>query len=51
MRHYGLRTKTRGHSLLTLGSAPGGAVEEGKEEDKGHSRDIDKGGDQQETVD
>ena len=51
MRHYDFRTETRGHSLPTLGSTPGGAVEEGEDEDKGHPRGMDEGGDQQETVD
>ena len=42
---------TRSHSLLMLGSTHGSAVEEGEDEDEGHPRGIDEGGDQQETVD
>ena len=45
MRHYDLRTETRGHGFLTLGSTPGSAVEEREEEDEGHPRGIDEGGD------
>ena len=46
------RTMTRSHSLLTLGSTHGSAVEEGEDEDEdeGHPSGIDEGGDQQETV-
>jgi len=33
VRHYDLRTETRSHSLLTLGSTPGSAVEEREEEE------------------
>ena len=42
---YDSHTETRSHSLLTLGSTPGSAVEEREEEDEGHPRGIDEGGD------